>query len=121
MTEFSEWGLQQGVSDVDEDTKIYSRIPTVIDIIEHNLGNDLLLIRIHNECCLDFILLESYSSNADGTNKTYQRLCEGSGVQGLRECRHTYFYPDEEGYSFYYPKKLFDKMFKILEEYFDFD
>ena len=93
---------------------------------------DLLLITdcdadAHEPNCkgdglVTWALVECQSWKEGGIPDEYSLLAEGYGPSSnLRECRHTYFYPLDEGYGYYIYADSFIKLFEALKKWFDFE
>ena len=72
-----------------------------------------------SEYWLKFAIVEFHYSNGDGTNTMVRVTFHGEGSSGLRECRHTYWGEDGQGYIFYPHGKVISAAFILLSEYFD--
>ena len=112
-------------------------IPSTLDprVRRFERGRDVLLVDPGKDGhCVDWVLLECSASGITSKDSTgvwrlepdeFGILARGSGFAGnLREARHTYFAPSEEGehgYVFYIKPRLLAWAFDCLREWFDFD
>ena len=75
---------------------------------------------------IEFALFEFLSATYDEPESTkmsciFQGYGFGGANETLRECRHTYWYPDNQGYGFYMKGKIITEAIKLLGKYFDLD
>ena len=72
---------------------------------------------------MSFAFFEFYSSEGnEDTNIRVSLVFHGEGPAGsLRECRHTYWGDENNGYVFYMPWKAIVKSWEILAQYYDGD
>ena len=81
------------------------------------LTGGFLILEI-GEVTIEFALLESVSQYDDEIDLGL--IFHGSGTGGnLRECRHTYWNYQEDGYLFYMPLVLIEEAMAELSKHFD--
>lgn len=93
-----------------------------------NGGDAVLLVRLSDDSFfVDWILLEwccgpsVKHDGSPGDEAHYKVMAQGSGCAGnLREPRHTYFNPDEDGYMFYLNFDALAWGIGILRQWLDF-
>lgn len=69
---------------------------------------------------LHFAVMTFYCSDGDGKNVMLVPAFYGEGPSAnLRECRHTYWGEDGNGYLFYPDGRVIAAAFKALSEFFD--
>lgn len=69
---------------------------------------------------LKFAVLRFKFSECDGTGVYLSAIFHGEGpTNNLRECRHTWWGENSDGYVFYPNGQIISKAFTVLSEFFD--
>lgn len=88
------------------------------EVRELPMGGHLVLNP--NEHWMKFAVLQFYTSESDGTNEMGSCVFHGEGPHdALRECRHTWWGEECDGYLFYPNGQLIAGAFEALSEFFD--
>lgn len=79
-----------------------------------------LILNKKDDLWLDFAVMDFGFSDVDNKNIHLSCICHGGGPIGnLRECRHTWWGQEGDGYLFYPNGKVITAAFKVLSEFYD--
>lgn len=114
--------LDSEIDGPQEDMRVYSldKARARYEVREICADGWLVLNWDEDRFLLKFAVLHFYSSEMDDSNVRTQCVFHGEGPVGnLRECRHTWWGEDGEGYLFYPPGKVITSGLKALSEFYD--
>ncbi|HET7380730.1 MAG TPA: hypothetical protein VFJ24_11865 [Gaiellales bacterium] len=120
-SELAKFGLvdPQPIPNPDDTTYKITPAPGTEAIIQHR-RRAFLCRAIGNLC--DWVCLRWAMSDVDGANERWSIWAHGSGTTGgLRECRHTWFGEDSDGYVFYLNRSDMEFLLDNLARFFDLD
>lgn len=84
------------------------------------LGKGFWALLRRSEIWIEVSFVEFASSKTDGSNTMVSHVFSSSGPEGsLRECRHSYFGPEAQGYVFYMDFGQMRAALKYMEQFFD--
>lgn len=93
---------------------------TAVERVSLADGDGWLLVNIRDELHIDFAVFDFAQGDANSGGVRYHLLFRGCGPSGnLRECRHIYWRPAEDGYVFYAPFQVIIDAFTALRRWFD--
>lgn len=118
-----DWLKHQVRDDIGTDTKLVYSLNDIkalnLDVIEL-ADAGILVIQKEDDLHVNFALLQEDCD--DGEDRFFSVVFHGRGPSGsLRECRHTYWGEDGNGYIFYPPFDLIIAALNELKKYFDGD
>lgn len=103
--------------------EIKEKYSSVTELIEECVWIAIKYSDDKESSLIEFGLFGFSGSNFDGSNLKVSCIFEGYGFGGeghsLRECRHTYWYPDDNGYGFYMNASHIKAGLDYLSKYFD--
>ncbi len=90
----------------------------VVELLEQRLWIGIL----EQDGKLDFILVEFLGGHCDASDEDFvSPIFYGYGFSNQRECRHMYWFPFAQGYSFYPDAQHITLGLEYLKKYFDMD